>query len=443
MNLESIKSGILAFLVVVSMVLTLSIWNFSNYEEINEATTKQISINGKDAELNEVILPSQMVFHQQNQSYQLKNRTDQFSFYQDIQDWNVSLSNQAANAQDPGASYVEMIYPAEIPLNLLPNLMQFSEENRNASFPDWSFNRLVLIPNHDSDSITLSFRSTQHEQTFNAEVQNPESYTALVNYTQSEDALSELVAYELNDRVIYLPENETVLSKQTYTTSSIAVGPLINNLFPVTSYVRETSGGRYIDGSRMLEEYQVFPNQKYMRFVNPKNEEKAQVGAGFSREELISEANLFINNHDGWTQDYMLTNAEINSEHSTVTFDMLFNGYPVVSKLGHIEQRWINRELNTYIRPLMRLSTPLGSETVTLRSGEDIIYLLEEAEGPLTVPKKTIEDIQMVYTMSSEEEGYSSDIITLEPAWFMKSNGRWMPVPENGDMLNVQGGSRS
>ncbi|GAA0501932.1 hypothetical protein GCM10008986_31860 [Salinibacillus aidingensis] len=443
MNLESIKSGILAILVVVSMVLTLSIWNYSNYEEINEATTKQISINGKDAELNEVILPSQMVFHQQNQSYQLKNRTDQLNFYQDIQEWNVSLSNQVANAQDPGASYVEMIYPVEIPLNLLPNLMQFPEENRNASLPDWAFNQLVLIPNHDSDSITLSFRSTQHEQTFNAEVQNPESYTALVNHTQSEDALSELVAYELNDRVIYLPENETVLSKQTYTTSSIAVAPLINNLFPVTSYVRETSGGRYIDGSRMLEEYQVFPNQKYMRFVNPKSEEQSQAGAGFSREELITEANLFINNHDGWTQDYMLTNAEINSEHSTVTFDMLFNGYPVVSKLGHIEQRWINRELNTYIRPLMRLSTPLGSETVTLRSGEDIIYLLEEAEGPLTVPKKTIEDIQMVYTMSNEEEGYSSDIITLEPAWFMKSNGRWMPVPENGDMLNVQGGSRS
>ncbi|SET15753.1 Two-component signal transduction system YycFG, regulatory protein YycH [Salinibacillus kushneri] len=434
MNLESIKSVVLAVLVIMSLILTLSIWTFSDYDEINEDITKNISINGQEADMNDVILPSQVVFHQQNQSYQFTEKTDQVNFYQDLKEWNVLFLDEQKPLDNLGQSYVELIFPTEIPLSLLPNMFNVTEDSTR-TYPDWAFNRMIVKPNHDSESLSIWFRSTNHNQVLNVEVQDSKAYASVVNQAQSHNDLSELITYEVNNRVIYLPEEKPALSKQTFTTNSISIEPLINNLFQASDNVRETSDGRFTDGTRMLEEYEVFSHQNYMRFVNPRNPNTT--GNSFMRDELITESILFLNNHDGWTHDYMLT--EISDDGTTIEFQMLFDGHQVISQLGHIEQSWVNRELNTYIRPLMRLSTSLSHEEVSLRSGEDIRSLLE-AE-PRMFPEKTIEDIQIVYTMS-EEEGFSSDIISLEPKWFIKQNGRWAPIPKEDEMLEVQGGKK-
>ncbi|MRG87977.1 YycH family regulatory protein [Salinibacillus xinjiangensis] len=427
MNIENIKSAILAVLVLISLLLTIGIWNYSsaNYQT-NESDTLNISINGEKAELNEAVLPTQMVFHQEGHPLQFTDKTKEGEFYQALKEWDFRIYEDKTNVNiNEEQTYVELIYPENIPVSLLPRMFNIGEDGLNA---DWDFNRLYLVLNNESNTIDVVFQSTVHERVMRTEVRETEAFQQVRQYMQSDDSFVHLLRYEVNNQVFYLPEEKLKLANQTYTTNNIPLEPIIHNLFQDPENVREYRG-RYSDGYRLLEKHQVYSNQYYMKYKNPIS------GEFLEREELISQSLTFVNNHDGWTDDYML--FDILEGNSSIQYQMLFNGYPVMSRLGQIEQKWLDRELDTYVRPLIRLSTPLSQEHNTVRSGSEIIQILETE--PRRFPEKSIEDIQIMYTMN-EKQGYSSDIISLEPQWFIKYNGTWAPIPTEDSLIESQGG---
>src|SRR5690625_7176337 len=88
-----------------------------------------------------------------------------------------------------------------------------------------------------------------------------------------------------------------------------------------------------------------------------------------------------INEHKGWTNTFILDEAEVNA--NRLQFRMYHDGYPIFSHEDYsmIEQRWEGQELYQYKRPLFKLTNLLSSEQVTLPSGKDVMSYLKENEN--------------------------------------------------------------
>src|SRR5699024_6232338 len=119
-----------------------------------------------------------------------------------------------------------------------------------------------------------------------------------------------------------------------------------------------------------------------------------------------------------------------------IKYRLHYNVFPVFSSqdLSVIEQSWRDQDLHLYRRPLFSLDNLFTMDTITLASGEDIIYYLE-SNGNYSLDK--IEKIQVGYNLSYS--GNSRENVTFKPAWFMKYNGNWSEI--HFDDIYEKGGS--
>ncbi|MBB6454450.1 regulatory protein YycH of two-component signal transduction system YycFG [Salirhabdus euzebyi] len=424
MNLETIKTAVLVILVSISLILTIGVWNFSSqYDELENSTVlRETSINGEKQSAKDIIKPTNIVFHNNGAHYGLKEKETESSLYKEMQQWSIrqfgNLQQQSIEIDEPS---VEVIFPVELPYEVLPLLFDIDE---NIVFPDSSFNRIQFQLRSETQGLDVLFLSTVHDQTLGADIQETNAYQKLSAFIEG-GSLNSLISFSLsNGNTVYLPEEEVTLQNRTFTTNTISDWPLINNLFRDPTAVKNI--GYYTDGSRKLET-SILANQKYMEFVNPISTENKQ----FEREELLSKSISFVNNHDGWTDEFML--LDIDTINAVVHYQWVVKGYPVMGKLGTMEQIWQNQELTNYNRPLVELSHSFPDyEKPKLMSGSTLITFIEQ--NSLKYPLNSIEDIRIGYKIVQEE---TPDIISLQPNWYMKVSGKWILIENPSEQGGV------
>ncbi|MYL34459.1 hypothetical protein GLW05_12735 [Pontibacillus yanchengensis] len=434
MTVEHIKTIVLSSLIATSLLLTVAIWNYQpNLDELGDeniidAATK---INGQQKTMKEILEPKQMIFHENNRTFSLSSRTASLDLFEEMRTWPMTDFETLSSNQLERESKVEVIFPTAVPLNVLANTLSINEEEK---LPEYNVNRIFIEISNNQSSTSVYFVTDGEDQVIRAVIRNFDVYKSLDQYlVNSYDHVDYLTIDEKRDNPIYIPEGEMTLPVYTYTTTPISVSPLINVLFNDPNMVRPNSStfgqSYYTDSTRQLR---INQDQKYMRFVNPSISNIDSL----PRQEVLKQSLDFVNDHNGWTDNYKLFN--INDSGSTIDYRIFKKGYPVFddNNLSLIQQTWAEQELYAYNRAMVQFATLIESESqqVTLASGSDVLDYLNKSMNQFPL---LIEDIAIGYKM--EETNKVSLVLTLKPVWYIKTvGGDWKPLSEEG--FNDQGG---
>lgn len=434
--IEHIKTVVLFLLIAMSLILTLAIWNYQpHYEPLNQMDyLEETQLDGEQRSLRSLIKPEQIIFHNFTESRQVRTPNEMNEYYDEILKWDfASIDSYMTNKRSIWQQAMEVIYPTEIPIDLITNI--FSIDEKTSENNNKTFNRVYFQLSQSTQDIRVTFSSDKHDEVLNGVIQSSSAYQ-FIRQKMNDNTTEPVRKYEINDQLtLYLPVYEKEVNSHTLLTDSVDLLPLRNVLFKNPSLVRAmTSSGfnedeYYTDGTRALTTKKVFRNDRIMEYVNPLSSEAESM----LMRDVIRRSISFINDHYGWTDDYLLD--EINIQNNTVKYRMYFENYPIfeLNEITTIEQSWRNNELFEMKRPLFQTSTQFQNQQQIqqIQSGDYIVHLIENNSEAIN--RNYIEDIRIGYKLETRSE--ISNVLILKPEWHIKYRGEWLPISYFTSML--------
>ncbi|TQR11535.1 YycH family regulatory protein [Psychrobacillus soli] len=424
--IEQVKSVILLLLILLSLTLTFTIWTYSPSYNMNETPVVDIAIAEKKR-MEDVVKPYRLLLSQEESLSGSENTQMIEDVLNSMKNWEIQtvelLNNQASDQQineyTKKPNRMTFFFPAEVPFKIYDNILNFTDY----SLPNASFDRLIVEWSESpSEKMNLYFISTITQKVYTANIGNANQETFIKRLKKQ---TIDLPVYNEIERVnrlsLYVTTSPKIMSSYSYIVEEIAPEKFKNALFTTPSLVRSnplgTSGQEYTDDSALMNVDFIF---KRLSYVHPASESD-QVGKS---DELIQQSLNFVNEHNGWTDDYRY--SRINFSTKQVSYQLYFLGMPVFSKdtATEIIQYWGTNRVYRYIRPYYTLdvSTPAKKRDVQLQSGQniyDLIYSLSDKKV------SSIDDIAIGYNLSQDDQ---EKVLNLEPSWYYLANGSWIRV---------------
>lgn len=432
MKFEAVKSYILVILVGLSLLLTFNIWNYKSDNELlldkngQYVNEDDFYIGGDVKSKPDIVMPSEVIFQHRAKHYAYKSPKKSLSVYKNMQSWTLYDFKLRDLDKVPDDKYqIEFRFPTAIPMEAIPNLFQFNDDIDTGALG--SFKRLIITFNPDKYVLRFHFLSLDGRKEATAVVNDATRYDYLWKLISNLKGMQELMSLGPANAPVYFPANPTETKEHTFSVNNTNSKKLVNALFPDPSSVRRNISNAneayYTDAGRQMK---IYLDRHVMDYINPKETEIHRM----TFYELLDKSILNINEHKGWTDDYYLD--ALNGTTHTVTYQLHYDGYPVISQTGlaTIEQQWRNQGLYQYKRPLFSINNTLKSDPVKMRSGADVKKLVQEKYRDVD-----ISDISIGYSMNFQHEEASSFILQLRPAWFIKYDGKWkeLDFAENKD----------
>lgn len=367
--IESIKTTILWLLICLSIFLTWNIWTFQPEYDILNVDYIDNTMIGEEKSLVQVIRPKQLVVHQDEVSYMVKESTDIFhQLYANLQDvvidqYTISNLNPAAPIEVNG---VEVIFPLPMPSEIIRELLPLREAD-DVLFTD--VDRLILFINEDKEPnrvyiklyssverLSVTGRTNLDLEEFKADFLNMEKQD-LVSVFPYRVAMSA----SSNKSIVYLPVEEVEINSLTYMTEVIAPEQLKQVLFNdpnnVKHYMHPNGDESFTDGSRMVN---IVQNGDILRYINPGSIEIAER----SNRHMINSSIDFLNSHGGLTTGYYIDHLSSTSGNDEIVYRLTVNQLPVLaarpSQLERLYEMRIFRsegnQIEQYVRSLFRLN---------------------------------------------------------------------------------------
>ena len=417
--IEPIKSLILTFLVLMSLVLTFMIWNYKpDYPFTEDPQVDGISMGGDAKKMSDVIKPYRMLFSTEEGfsgtvpttaidpviEYFNGLKVKNFTFV------NESLSAEKVNEMIRVPNRVTMFFQSDIPLQTFQSAIPVEEMEFNEAV----FNRLIMDWNtvNETQQAQLFFVSTNNETVYrmDIEIADIDEFNELF-IVQPKSYVKEYVEkLRENNLSLYLVKTPLDEIQYTYYTFELRPELLKNLLFEDTSIVGKTveeSLEIYTDSmSRLTLDTQT----KTMNYVDPEVESIAEI----SPYNLLQYTFNFINGHGGFTENYRL--ASMNLQKHIVEYQLYLQGYPVFSSTAstRISTTWGENRIHRYRRPYYLLDFNIDNEITgkQLDSGVDVVRYIEKYTE---LDLSQIDDIVVGYELIQTPD---SRLIRLEPSWF-------------------------
>ncbi|WP_226038502.1 YycH family regulatory protein [Aquibacillus saliphilus] len=437
MNLETIKSFILVFLIFLSLMLTLAIWNYQpSYDNAtNERSPIDATIeDGIEETKKSIIKPSQIVFHEAGNHYGLAQVNKEEDLYAVMQEWSLYDFEPISEEEDETTSEneVEVMFPTEIPAELIRDIFTVGEDE---IISGRVFDRMKIILDENQTDSQLIFIQSRSNTKFSANIQNiAEVRQDFVDYKDNNE-LVDLLVFEGNNP-IYLPD-QMETNRISFTAKSISKPTLRNILWNNPSSVRssEIVNGeeKFTDGQ---SEMVVYGN--YMEYINPTSSENRIIEG----RQLVNQTLEFVNDHKGWTtdvkDDYVL--HDLNVQSKTAKYRLTYDGIPIFEsdRLSTISVTLRNQSVYQYNRPLIQLGIILeGQKVDDLQSGQQVIAYLERSKK---YERRFIEEIKLGYEIEESGIQYA---FTLSPKWFIKINNSWEQLDFEDAEISMGGGNNA
>ncbi|WP_337017300.1 YycH family regulatory protein [Oceanobacillus massiliensis] len=424
MNLETAKSFILVILIGSSIILSFGMLNYqTETTPLSEESYEQVDVGGVEKGKSSLIAPNDIIFKSNGNFFGFSETEQREQLYASMQSWTLSdITTSVYEERTPSTYEVEIIFPSEIPFELISSMFSVSEEN---SLPYWSFERIYITFNSDIKSLEVEFVSIDGRERATALINSQENYDQLWSYMTNVES-DMFRSYTLMDEAaedIYIPSGVIELNKATLLYTGIEPSDLRDALFLNPSVVSESTnagvGITYFTDSRQMQVDSHNLGLEYVNLVSDNPEENS-----LSEVSILERSILNINDHKGWTADFKLD--ELGTNPNMVKYRMYYNGYPVFNNsspdLSIIEQTWSNgQQLEEYNRPLLNygFSTETSS---SLPSGE---YIIGQIESDSDYNQEEVEDIKIGYRLKANTDDRS---VVLEPIWYVKTGGHWSAV---------------
>ncbi|MFG6113643.1 YycH family regulatory protein [Halobacillus sp. MO56] len=439
MNFETLKSIILFILIMLSLFLTVALWNYQpSHDRVEEDMGVDTDVGGLEQTMTDVVQPSNIVFHNTAGDYGFTDSQDEALFYQQMQNWTLYNFEPGESGFPEGQIMTEIVFPTGLPVKLLTSIFTVSEEEQGIGLAAGNFKYMVFVLDESTESITsVRFISGDGENVIRAQVQATDAFADLISQHRSLENKQELIKFENKNTRIFIPKNEVTMTDHFISVDPVKVEPLLNALFDDVSRVKkskrsdETTSFSDYDSEMIIAE-----DGKSMKL------ERALFGKGtmLNDYELITESMAMVNNHKGWTDDYNLFDL---TDHQA-SYRMIYDGVPVLSpsRLSEIMVQYRQEELYRYKRPLTDIVEVYAQEEeereIVLESGERVLDVLENNPS---INQNTIQDISIGYRLIPSNPGNQNIFYTLMPAWYVKQNGKWENINEKLDTVQLSKGA--
>ncbi|MFY3792546.1 YycH family regulatory protein [Ureibacillus sp. MALMAid1270] len=423
---ELLKSIVLTVLVLLSLVLTFSIWNYTpTLQTIDDTKMNQI-ILGTEKKLNDVIKPYRILFKDEGNFHGTVNSIEINSILSQLVGWKSSnvtfiqshLTEQQINNLTNGDKRITFFYDTEVPLKILNSMLFLTQDE----LPEATFNRLIIDWSslNSKNSIEMHFINSEVGTHYRADVlMESESFlNAFIQSSTSLQAYAEIARG--NALSLYVPTDPIELLNLTYTIGEVSPSTFKDILFIEPSIVQRSldsaTSEKYIDGMALMT---VDTNTRVLNYVYPASESIGDIPVS----KLIRDSFEFINEHGGFTGDYRLKTT--NASRHIVEYQLYLQGLPVFSSITStkISTTWGDNQIFRYRRPYYFLDSNISSEKniVNLPSGIEMIDTIKRSKN---IKLESLDELYIGYYFTQiSESGY-----TLEPRWFAIINGNWVSL---------------
>lgn len=423
---EQIKSFLLAFLVFLSVTLTLLIWNYKpDYELIEETQVEEVLIS-EPKQMQDVLRPYRVLYRQNDLFTGTVSNSALNDLYSHLITWQVAgleliqsnISDEKMNEIVRKNNRATLFFNEGIPLQTFSNVLTFYDKD----LPDSSFTRLIIDWSNieEQNQLQLLFLNTEKRLLFRGYV-DLESHRRFLsqiiepaeNYTAYTEVQRDLL------HSLYVVQNPLEVMQYTYLVDELSIDSFKNIVFPNPSIVRPNvpNSEKYSDDVSWM---QVDRQNRILNYVYPLAESVVPIPAPT----LILDSFDYVNEHGGFTSDFRLSSVDIDKH--LIEYQLFLKGYPVYSNsnvtLTRISTTWGENRLFRYRRPYYSIEGDVPNERLVknLPSGEVIANYVRDSED---FNFKEVDEIVMVYHLIQNPGAYIFD-----PSWFVISNNVWKRI---------------
>jgi regulatory protein YycH of two-component signal transduction system YycFG len=446
MNRESIKTATLIVLIVISLFFTWNMWNLQpTYEYFqNQTVFESTPISQESREVYEVIKPQNlMLYTSSGNEFSTLDGSYMNTLWKEMQGWEYRGEKIETFTKDAFHDWIyenegtklELKFYDEIPMTTFQSMLEWDEDPNEHI----TFDRIFLDISQDPDvEQNVYFVSYENMELIKTSVENAEASRFVAELIDEEVDLQQYFAFDTGQGFeIMLPEEKVKLDSYQYMTEEIEGESFKDSLFSNPRIVkRDANKNRYTDGTRELN---INTNQHAVKYVNP-----PMLSDTSSIEEsvLIKQSIAFLNDHGGFTDDYVLFDIQDNQQE--IRFIMTIQSIPVVpvsdsmeNRFGPtmISQRWGQNEIASYDRPSYHRDFTIEKKSQTLMSGRKVVELISNNEQ---IEETEINNIFIAYELSSSN---SQQVVNVSPVWCIETkDGRLMTI---NDELEQSGGNEN
>lgn len=439
-HVEQIKSILLTFLVLLSVTLTLLIWNYKpDYELIEETEIEEVLV-GAPKQLQDVVKPYRVLFRENDvftgtvSNAVINDLYSNLTSMQvhDIDLINNNLSNAKMNEILRTNNRITLFFNEEIPLKVFSNILTFYEKD----IPDAAFTKLLVDWSalEEKNQLQLLFLNTEKRFLFRSyvDVENASQFLTQIN-----QPANEYTPYSEVDRgsalSLYVAQGPIEATKYTYLIEELSPETFKNivftdpNIVVAQRKVKNEDTEKYTDDTSLMT---VDTKNRILNYVYPLAESITPIPSS----ELLLDSFEYVNDHGGFTADFRFFSMNID-KHVT-DYQLFLQGYPVFSKMTstRITTTWGENRLFRYRRPYYTIESesdiPNERTTQKLASGEEVVEYVRNLED---YPFNKVDEIVVGYYLTQNPKSY-----ILEPSWFAITNNSWRQItPEQlGGAMN-------
>lgn len=421
--IEQAKSIFLTLLVILSAVLTFTIWTFTpTYETNEQAPVVNISI-AEEKRVKDVIKPYKMIATRED-----KMTGSMSTFYLEsvvdvMKNWEISeltlestnLSEADLNELIHSPNRFTLFFPDDVPFPVYDNILPFSITN----IPEDSFDRLIVNWNrNENDELKVYFASSKSNTLYSAHAGNVDLQVLkqkVVSPTSEFGKYSEIKRPGKLSLFVSAEDVEGI--RYTYYLKEIDTMRFRDALFNDPSLVRQSplsaTNEEYSDGTSLMN---VNLQERTLSFVNP----SAETAVPAIPSKLVFDSLDFVNEHGGWTDEFRFSG--MNTATQQIDYQLYLFGYPVFSNdtSTKITAYWGDPGIYRYYRPYYTLDLSLFDTVIsTLPSGEKASMVMKKVKE---IDFNNVEELTTGYFLTRDDE---KRLMILEPSWFYYANNQW------------------
>lgn len=441
MKLENTKSIILTLLILISLALTATSWNYQPNVDYarDEDSVIEAQLDGQELTKKDVLLPSQVIYHVNGEPQGFLDKSNEQIVYEEIESLSlydfhtVSIPVEELKAEE---NQIEIIFPTELPTEVISDLFTIDSE---VIIQNSSFDRIYIVLSSDQEENQVVFLKTSTQTAIRAHIQN---FNQVVKRLSSYPENNEMISYEVfadnDDMSIYLP-SELELNTQYFSYKELDIEPFHNILFNTPSTVRSSQivgGAIYTDGIREM-------NLQYgygINFTNPLIDRET-LEESISQYQLIDQVHNWMNQHNGFTFSepfqFFISGLSTTANTNLIEYNLAYKGYPIYESksLATISVNWHNQSPSLYSHPIIQLldERGLGKVPPTFLEATTVIDILNS----VTYSNKSIYDVKVGYKVEKDQDDQIYEIV---PTWYVKGFSGWSELEIPDQMM---GGNNS
>jgi regulatory protein YycH of two-component signal transduction system YycFG len=435
-NIENSKTVLLWILVVSSLLLTLSLWRYNpDYDALKEQgsiESIEIETNGSK-KLNEVVRPIQIIYYHGGKNYfPIADEAIRNDIYDQLLEsimvnQNTVTPSRITELKDPN-HFIELVFPSKLSESMIEHLFNIDKK----AFLISDIERVYIYKKNEGDVLRLISYSKNNfvdlevqldYEYFSQKIEDTGLNNAYFNhYVRNEHGIIE--------DVIYLPTTRVEISPPIKIVQKVEPEDFKLALFndPASVNREESNNKIYYSSDKQVLSISLETFEMSYRSII------TDVEARLSDYERVKKSVEFVNNHYGWTDEYVLFDGDKNGNKS---FRLMVDGIPVLNNndLGLIELSWDRGQVYEYKRSLINLYSDYKRNSFpekmnekvdptiwpSLMSGYDVLGVLEQ-----TNKLNSVKDIKIGFKM--QKYNNNSSFYEFIPSWYYYNGEYWTPI---------------